>query len=345
MKKANTTITYSALGVLSGVLIVSPALVIFFHALRRMESVNQYVMPAPLRALTVDMLCWGFAVILISAFIGYRVGKIAQAATHLRDANAMQETFFSVVAHDLRSPLSIVSGFLELLELGYDRYDERSRKQYIHQSLAAARRLGDLLEDLLVWSRVQRGKMPYQPEQSDLFLLADETVMLLEGNAQKKQIALRLTMQENTPVYGDPQMIKTIIRNLVSNAIKFTPSGGIITVSSASVGSQEEITIADTGVGMSHEDVQKLFRIEFASSKPGTDKESGTGFGLLLCKEFVEKNGGTIAVESEVGAGSRFRFTLPKQANPRQLARQEKPGATRQTTLLPSEHCSAEYQL
>ena len=345
MKKANPTITYSALGVLSGVLIVSPALVIFFHALRRMESVNQFVMPAALRALTVDMLCWGFAIILISAFIGYRVGKIAQAAAHLREANAAKNVFFAVLGHDLRSPLSVLSGFLELLDIGYDRYDERSRKQYIRNSLAAARRLGDLLEDLLAWSRIQRGKMPYQPEQSDVFLLADETVMLLEGNAQKKGIALRMQIQENTQVYGDPQMIKAIIRNLVSNAVKFTPSGGAITISSASVGHQEEITVADTGVGMSHEEVQKLFRIESASSKPGTDKEPGTGFGLLLCKEFVEKNGGTIAVESEVGAGSRFRVTLPKQSDSRQRARAEKQGAIRQAALLPAEHCPAEYQL
>ncbi|GAK49832.1 response regulator receiver sensor signal transduction histidine kinase [Candidatus Moduliflexus flocculans] len=333
MKKPTPPLNYSISGILISLVAFLPLFIIAFHAIQTIKIADMAM-----------MLCWAGVVIVLSSMIGYRFGKVIRDNHALRQTNEQKDSFFSILGHDLRSPMSVVSGFLEILQSNYDKYEDQVRKEYIRHSYVASKRVCDLLEDILEWSRLQRGKMPWQPEQCDLFGLIDETVFLLEANAQKKEIAVQVNVPMTSVVFADPHMLKTVVRNLVSNAIKFTEPGGKITVSSSSANDYEEITVADTGVGISPEHLQKLFKIDVVFSMPGTAKEPGTGLGLVLCKEFVEKNGGVLRVDSEVGQGSRFRFTVPKADRSRQHA-QEITASKREEISSYLATTSAEYDL
>jgi len=170
----------------------------------------------------------------------------------------------------------------------------------------------NLIDNLLTWSRSQIGRLECDPDNIHIQNIVNEILVLMNKNAMDKNICLLNRIQENTTVYADINMITTVIRNLVSNAIKYTTEGGIITISAKEIGDTWEISISDNGVGIKPEYMRKLFRIDFNHSTPGTSREQGTGLGLSLCKEFVQRNSGKIGVESEVGKGSRFYFTLPK---------------------------------
>ncbi|HAO21860.1 MAG TPA: hypothetical protein DCQ37_16185 [Desulfobacteraceae bacterium] len=169
-----------------------------------------------------------------------------------------------------------------------------------------------MLQNLLKWSRSQIGHLACEPKMIDIQNIVNETILLLKNNAMSKNIRLIGEIKENMSVYADSDMITTVIRNLLSNSIKYTPDGGNITISATDKGNILEISISDTGVGIKPEDLEKLFRIDVKHSTPGTAKEQCTGLGLNLCKEFVGKNNGKIGVESTVGKGSRFYFTVPK---------------------------------
>jgi signal transduction histidine kinase len=345
--KLKPTVKYSVLGVLSSFVIVPPVLVMSFHAMGDAKLADQHTMSAIVRSFTLKILFWSSSVAAFCTLMGYWFGKVKQHEKRLQETNAAKDQFFSILAHDLRSPLSVVLGFLDLMRTGYDTFDEHVKKRYICNSYEAAKQLFDLLEDILEWSRIQRGKMPWQPDRHDLFSLIDETLVLLQASAEKKQIGLRMQIAENTPVYADAQMIKTVIRNLVSNALKFTEAGGEVTITSKSACDHEEITITDTGIGINPNDLPNLFRIDVIYSTPGTEKERGTGLGLILCKEFVEKHGGKIWVESTVGRGSQFHFTLPKMHAAGKLVRQDhKPRNLPKERVLadPDSYC-AEYQV
>jgi len=171
-----------------------------------------------------------------------------------------------------------------------------------------------LLENLLHWARSQTGKIEYKPEPINLRKLSFESIELLKSQALKKSIDLSSKIDPLIEVNADRNMLETIIRNLVSNALKFTPENGKVRVTSADLGNMVEVSVVDSGIGMSQEDVKKLFRIDVKNSEIGKSKEKGTGLGLILCKEFVERHGGIIWVESELEHGSKFNFTLPKLA-------------------------------
>jgi two-component sensor histidine kinase len=184
-------------------------------------------------------------------------------------------------------------------------------KEYLAKVRLSAERLYALLENLLAWSRMQRGLVEYTPETLDLAQIADESVTLFTSNAEHKQITLTSTIQEPIIVHADYAMVNTIVRNLVSNALKFTPTGGRITLAAQTNADHVEIAVADTGRGMTPEIIAKLFRIDSQYTTTGTAGETGTGLGLHLCHDLVQKNGGTIWVESTPGQGTTFRFTLP----------------------------------
>ncbi len=170
-----------------------------------------------------------------------------------------------------------------------------------------------LLETLLSWARSQQGRIEYNPEDFALEVPVNECIGLLNGSAQRKGITLRSEVTSTQFVFGDVALATTVIRNLINNSVKFTPAGGEIVVRAKEAGAELEVSVTDTGVGMDEETRSKLFKIdEKVQSSLGTGHEEGAGLGLVLCKEFVEKNGGRIAVESERGKGSRFYFTLPK---------------------------------
>jgi signal transduction histidine kinase len=176
----------------------------------------------------------------------------------------------------------------------------------------SATNLFRLLENLLQWARIQRGLIPFNPEVIELLPIVRESVEMVHDSAKSKRIRIHYDFADNIVVFADTNMLQTIIRNLVSNAIKFTPRGGQITLcGKANASKNIEIAITDNGIGMSPLLVEQLFRIDIQTGRRGTEDEPSMGLGLLLCKDFIEKHGGKIWVESIEGKGSTFIFTIP----------------------------------
>lgn len=231
----------------------------------------------------------------------------------LEETIASKDKFFSIIAHDLKSPFNTLIGFSDLLLKTFDdREPEEIKKLLKHINDSSL--LGfNLLNNLLEWSRSQTGKIKYEPVLFDFAQLVDEVIDLHSGTAEKKKIKLDGSGLAIGEVNADRKMIYTVLRNLVSNALKFTQPGGEIRISGKDMGNEFEISVSDSGVGIPANKLDKLFSISENISTQGTDNETGTGLGLLLCKEFVEKNGGKIRVQSAVGKGSEFLFTIPKK--------------------------------
>jgi len=248
-----------------------------------------------------------------------RSNKILQTANKtvhdqniaLQELNATKDKFFSIISHDLKGPLNSLTSFSGLLINHTDALSKEDIQMLAKDLDKSVKNLFALLENLLEWSRSQTGNIEFKPEPFDLGAVMEENRALLQNQAQNKKITLQNTNQAKIPVRAHKHSINTVIRNLVSNAIKFTPEGGSVTLSAQVARQQVKVSITDTGVGMSPEIVSKLFRIDTKHSTKGTADEKGTGLGLILCKEFIEKNGGRIGVESEPGKGSVFFFTLP----------------------------------
>ncbi len=236
---------------------------------------------------------------------------LREAHGELQELNASKDKFFSIISHDLRSPFSILLGFTQLLEENLEQYSYEENRSKVAHIRASAERLYALLENLLTWSRIQRGAMEHQPETIDLAEIAEDNVALFAPKAEHKQITLRSAIPENTLAYADYSMVDTVLRNLISNALKFTPAEGRIDVSASVRAPYIEVAVSDIGRGIPFEDISKLFRIDVQYTNPGTAGEKGTGLGLILCQELVERNGGKIWVESEIGKGTTFTFTLP----------------------------------
>ena len=229
----------------------------------------------------------------------------------LKEANDTKDKFFNIIAHDLRSPFNSMLGFSKMLDDKFEKYDTEKKKKFINIINQGLQGTYKLLENLLTWSRSQRGTIDFNPEKLNLHLLAEETSGLLHQSTESKSINLKNKIADNIYVNADKDMLSTIIRNLISNAIKFTQKGGDISIDAKSKQQFIEITVKDNGIGIPKEIQSKLFDIGENTSTQGTENESGTGLGLILCKEFVEKHGGKIWVESEVGKGSDFKFTIP----------------------------------
>ncbi|MEE4196750.1 MAG: PAS domain-containing sensor histidine kinase [Bacteroidales bacterium] len=230
-----------------------------------------------------------------------------------RELNATKDKFFSIIAHDLKNPFNDLIGFSQLLATNIHKYDLQKIEQFvqiIHQSSKLAY---GLLENLLEWSRTQTGTLKYKPELIDLQKIVQENIDLLSSNAQHKNIKIITEINENTIIYADQNMLHTIIRNLLSNAIKYTRDGGYVKLTHKIFPDYIETFIEDSGIGIDQKNIMKLFRIDENYTSPGTQREKGTGLGLILCKEFVEKNGGKIKVKSKPGKGSIFSFTIPSK--------------------------------
>jgi PAS domain S-box-containing protein len=237
---------------------------------------------------------------------------LRQSEVQLRNSNATKDKFFSIIAHDLRGPFNAIIGFSDLLYNDYNHFDESEKISMIKNIHDASLGTFKLLENLLEWSRIQTGRSVPNFEPVDLCTIANTSLTFLKPMAEKKNIKLFSGIHFGTIAFCDENMTTTIIRNLISNAIKFTPFGGDVRIWATIKETQVEITVGDNGVGMPPEIIQKLFLLDNSVKSKGTAGEMGTGLGLILCKEFVELNGGTIEVESEPGKGSKFRFTLPK---------------------------------
>jgi two-component system sensor histidine kinase/response regulator len=237
--------------------------------------------------------------------------KLKENETRLRELNATKDKFFSIIAHDLKSPFNSIIGLSDLLADKMRRKDYDGIEEYASIIQNSSWRAMDLLTNLIVWSRLQTGRMVFKPELVDIVSLIIEVTELSKDSARQKSITI---LREEPPyfnIFADKAMISTILRNLISNAIKFTNTGGKIVISAVQNNKDAIITVSDNGIGISKDVIEKLFLIEESVSTPGTQNEQGTGLGLILCKEFVLKHGGKIWVESEPGKGSSFIFTLP----------------------------------
>ncbi len=229
----------------------------------------------------------------------------------LKQANAMKDKFFSIVAHDLKNPFNAILGFSNLLNEAYDNLDTGQRKSFIKNICEASENTFKLLQNLLDWSRTQTGNIDYHPGTIDLSVIANDNIALLQSAAVSKKIRIIMNIPFNTTAWADENMVKTVVRNLLSNAIKFTPNGGRVELMAEMLNGEVMVCVVDNGVGVAPENLPRLFRIDEQFKSKGTDNETGTGLGLILCKELVEKNNGRIWAESKPDEGSRFCFTLP----------------------------------
>ena len=220
--------------------------------------------------------------------------------------NSTKDRFFSIIAHDLRNPFYAIKGFGELLLRNYSKLSEDKITKYLGLIASSAAHGSELLENLLQWSRSQSGSIVFMPEKRSLRALVEDIVGLLEGDALRKNISIHQNISPELEVVADANMLQTIFRNLISNAIKFTPENGTIHIDTETKLKEVLISIKDSGVGINPATIPLLFKIDTIVSTPGTAKETGTGLGLVLCKEFVEKHGGRIWVESSVNEGSTF---------------------------------------
>ncbi len=239
--------------------------------------------------------------------------KVEQRTLELRDLNATKDKFFSIIAHDLKNPFNTLMGFTELLLENLSDYSLDKLEEFIQILYDTSRHSYALLENLLEWSRSQTGRLEMNSEKIKIYDIFAENIDLLSNNASKKSISLVNNIDADAVAFADANMVRTVIRNLISNAIKYTRENGIITGSSVIKENMIEVSVIDTGIGISPENIEKLFKIDVNYSTNGTADETGTGLGLILCKEFINKNGGEIRVESELGKGSSFSFSLPRK--------------------------------
>lgn len=235
---------------------------------------------------------------------------IIEKNKELKELNKTKDKFFSIIAHDLKSPFNSLLGFGQHLKEDFKDYTIDEIVMMIGVMHETALKGYKLLENLLEWSRMQTGKITFEPENINLKDVIDNNIDLLKQNALKKEISLSSNLHETILVNGDQNMINTIFRNLISNAIKFTHKRGEISIDCIKIDDSVQIKVTDTGIGIPEEIIEKMFKIDENISRKGTEKESGTGLGLILCKEFIEKHNRTIVCESEIGKGSCFSFSL-----------------------------------
>lgn len=231
--------------------------------------------------------------------------------SELKRINATRDKFFSIIAHDLRNPISAFMNVSDFLTQTFQELSRDEIKDFLDDVNTSAKSLYELLENLLLWSRSQRGLIPYHPISLDTNSMIQSNLELLKFNAENKCIDLTYQANENLTVFADPNMLNTIIRNLITNAIKFTNDNGKVTVKCEKNAKFATISICDTGVGIPEANIKTMFQLEGSVTTAGTKQEAGSGLGLILCREFVEKHGGHIGVESEINVGSRFYFTIP----------------------------------
>jgi PAS domain S-box-containing protein len=241
-------------------------------------------------------------------------GEMMQKQRELEEINRSKDKFFSIISHDLRSPFSSLLGISRLLAEGANDLTREEISELATAMNQQTNNVYEFMENLLKWAQAHTGRMQFKPTVLSLAEITGSVEMLMRETASAKGITLENTVTPEIAVFVDENMIRSVVQNLVSNALKFTPQGGKVLIHAAqhpTNGKMVEVSVTDTGVGMSKEDAQKLFRIDVVHTTKGTEDETGSGLGLILCKELVEKNKGKIRVESTLGVGTTFAFTLP----------------------------------
>ncbi len=237
--------------------------------------------------------------------------ELQQQRKDLKELNATKDKFFSIIAHDLKSPLNQLLGLSEILKKEIrsgNENDVLKLAKFINESAKSG---SLLLGNLLEWSRSQTGSIKIYPEILDIKKITNEVIELNENNALQKKITIISKINKGVFAFADENMIKTVLRNLISNSIKFTSVGGIINLKAKQTKKTITYSISDNGIGIKANDIKKLFRIDINPKLIGNSREKGTGLGLILCNEFIEINGGEIWAESKIGKGTTFHFSLP----------------------------------
>ena len=252
-----------------------------------------------------------FDKIKLNQLLEHKNRKIEQSENELRLLNAAKNKFFSIIAHDLKNPFHTVMGYSYLLSNDYEQFTEEERRKFAADIHLSTNNIFRLLENLLEWSKAQTGRLIFAPREVELKKIIENSVSVLRSLANQKNIRIEFDFDDNLRFFADPQMIETVLRNLINNAIKFTPENGLIEITANPIDDKISICVKDSGIGISEEDARNLFQIDSTVKRKGTNDEDGSGLGLILCKEFVHKNNGILWVKSSPGKGSSFFFTVP----------------------------------
>lgn len=251
-------------------------------------------------------------------FLAYRNDKFQDNIMALNQQvikdSVAKDKFFSIISHDLMNPFHVLLGFVNILNSAVKKNDQKEIEEcseVVHQSVS---RISNLLQNLLVWSRMNNGKVQFSPKLTRIEELVSNTLMVMASVAQNKEIKLTWKVDEDITATLDSNMISSVLQNLVTNAIKFTQKGGEVNVSVFCESEKLNVVVSDSGVGMSDEQIQKLFVLDKNASSRGTDNEAGTGLGLIISKEFIDMHQGRIWAESTLGKGSKFCFQIPESA-------------------------------
>jgi two-component system, sensor histidine kinase and response regulator len=239
------------------------------------------------------------------------ITNIKRVENQLRELIATKDKIISIIAHDLRSPFNSLIGITDLMLENFDNLNVETLKVMIKQINSSAIPALAVLDNLLDWAKIQTGQMKYKPENFRLSPVLEELVDIMNSSAKIKKISINQFQSSEIVIYADQNLLKSVLRNLVSNAIKYTPFNGKIEIYAIQNPDHIEITVSDNGIGMNEEMQNTLFTVGSAVTTIGTEGEKGSGIGLMLCKEFVEKHGGRIWVRSKTGKGSEFKFSIP----------------------------------
>lgn len=237
--------------------------------------------------------------------------QLQEQTQRLQELNASKDKFFSIIYHDLQSPIEGLLHFTEFISQNIQKCSQAELEEIVNTLRNSVGNLYELLKNLFTWASIQRGKLDYYPLYIDVREIVARNISLLMPNAEQKHITLKNLIQNELMAYADASIVYAIVRNLLSNALKFTEPGGKVTVNAGIEDHLVKVSVADTGIGIPQEDVTKLFQIDVRHQRIGTAGEEGTGLGLILCKELVERSGGTLVIASETGKGTTVMFTLP----------------------------------
>jgi len=282
--------------------------------LENKNLINIYYFTGGLLFLLLAILLWRNLALKNRMNVGLTAKNniIARKNHELEQVNATKDRFFHMIAHDLKSPLSAMISFTDILQQNLDQFSEQEIRSFLNSLYQSSSQGFRLLENLLDWARLQSGAIEYSPDDLKILPLIDDTLLLLEPNAKEKQITIETDLQQDLSASIDRNMFLTVLRNLVSNAIKFSGSGKKITIKAEKDSHALRVQVLDQGKGMSKEEVSRLFKIESHFTTPGTNNEQGTGIGLILCYDLTRKMGGELLVDSTLGVGSTFTMVLPQ---------------------------------
>lgn len=237
--------------------------------------------------------------------------NLHRSVMQMQALNQSKDKFFAIIAHDLKAAFHGILGFSEVLDSEFDELDDASRRKIANYLNESSQSTYKLLDNLLEWARLENGSMPYRPKALQLDQLIEDTLYSLQFMAAQKNITLTTRLQSDIWLDADRHMLQSLVHNLVANALKFTPDGGVIQIFDEVKDDQIIISVQDNGTGMNDVQLQKLFDVAYSQSTTGTNGETGTGLGLLLCQQFVQQHKGILTVSSQLGQGSVFSFSLP----------------------------------